>query len=575
VRHKGKLLVAALAGTLGLLALPAGAAYADSTTPLTQLTGFHQMVVDDVGAFSSDGYVFLSEGTSSDALATDGPDWAAGIVVTDLSGNYVTTLDAGNGVEGLALSADGGTLYAALGGGNAVAAIDVSSITPSTTDPTQTFYRLTGWDTPFDLAIQSGKLWVSYNPVQSGIVGESTIGYFDLSQADPSFVTPTDSSGAPIMGNWYSAPVLAADPSDRGKLVAAEPDQSPAEVASFDVATGTVTVLAAQQRLMKDGNENCENAGDMAIVPGGSQVIMACGWPYAHYYYNTADLSLLGDYATTAYPNAVAVASGTGVVALGVGTSPSPGLYLYNVGGGPVLNEYNVGGSSGTATLVDRGLAISPDGSELYAVTTDGSTYSLHVFDSPAGPVTLWGPPTVQVGSSVTLSGHLTPPAGTAAAGATVTVTRTDGGATVTLPPVTVGADGSFTFADTPVAAGPCSYTVSYGSSSRSYVVAVTPLRSTLYLTGPMTVKGGTVNASGDLILGTSTSPRIGTPITITRSLAGGGSTMLPTVSTEAGGGFTISDKLKTAGTYTYTAHYTGDSVYAPATASFTVTIGE
>jgi hypothetical protein len=144
----------------------------------------------------------------------------------------------------------------------------------------------------------------------------------------------------------------------------------------------------------------------------------------------------------------------------------------------------------------------------------------------------------------------------------------------VTLPPATVGADGSFTFADTPVAAGPCSYTVSYGSSSRSYVVAVTPLRSTLYLTGPMTVKGGSVNASGDLILGTSTSPPIGTPITITRSLAGGGSTTLPTVSTKAGGGFTISDKLKTAGTYTYTARYAGDSTYAPASASFTVTIG-
>lgn len=340
-------------------------------------------------------------------------------------------------------------------------------------------------------------------------------------------------------------------------------------MASFDVAGDTVTVLAAQQRLMANGNENCENAEDMAVVPGGSQVIMACGWPYAHYYYNTADLSLAGDYATTAYPNAVAVTSGSGVVALGAGTSPWPGIYLYDADGSTVLNEYNVGGNSGTATLANRGLAISPDGSELYAVTADGSAYSLQVFSNPATPLTVWGPPSVNVDSSVTLDGHLTGPGGV-----TVAVTRTDGGTTVALPPATTAADGSFTFTDTPAADGPCTYTVRTGARTRSYVVSVIPERSTLYLTGPMTVKGGSVNASGDLILGTSTSPSIGTPISITRSLAGGGSTTLPTVSTMAGGGFTISDKLKAAGTYTYTARYAGDSTYAPASASFTVTIG-
>jgi hypothetical protein len=206
---------------------------------------------------------------------------------------------------------------------------------PTTTDPAQSFYQLNGWETPFDLAIESGKLWVSYNPTQSDSVGQSTIGYFDLSQAAPSFVAPEDASGARLMGDWSSAPSLASDPSDTGILVADQTQDSPAEVASFDVAGDTVTVLAAQQRLTDNGNENCENAEDMAIVPGGSQVIMACGWPYAHYYYNTADLSLAGAYATTAYPNAVAIASGTGVAVLGVGTSPSPGLYLYNVGGGP------------------------------------------------------------------------------------------------------------------------------------------------------------------------------------------------------------------------------------------------
>ena len=92
------------------------------------------MVVDDVGG---NGYIFLSQGLSSGALGTGGPSQTAGIVVTDLSGNYVTTLDAGYGAEGLALSPDGGTVYAAMSRASAVAAIDVSSITPTTTVPSQ------------------------------------------------------------------------------------------------------------------------------------------------------------------------------------------------------------------------------------------------------------------------------------------------------------------------------------------------------------------------------------------------------------------------------------------------------
>src|SRR5258708_5345425 len=193
--------------------MPAGAAHADSTTSVPQLTSFHQMLVDN-----SAGYIFLSEGLDSEQLLTDGSNDVSGIVVTNLSGSYVTTLDAGNGVEGLALSPDGKTLYAALAPDSAVAAIDVSSITPTTTTPTQSFYDLGAWEVPFDLAIQSGKLWVSFNPMQDSPAGESKIGYFDLSSANPSFVVP-----AAITDAWYSAPNLAADPGGSCVLVASLP----------------------------------------------------------------------------------------------------------------------------------------------------------------------------------------------------------------------------------------------------------------------------------------------------------------------------------------------------------------
>lgn len=156
MRFSGKLLMAGVAAMVGALALPAlatSAARADSTTPLTQLTSFHQILVDE-----QEGFVFLSEGQDSYGVLTNGADDIPGIVVTDLAGNYVTTIDAGMGADGMALSSDGSTLYAALEPDNTVAAIDVSSITSTTTSPTQAYWRLNGWEVPYSLAIQSGKL---------------------------------------------------------------------------------------------------------------------------------------------------------------------------------------------------------------------------------------------------------------------------------------------------------------------------------------------------------------------------------------------------------------------------------
>jgi hypothetical protein len=83
MRHRSTALACALTATLGLLALPASGARADSSLPLTQLTGFHQIVVD-----SAAGYVFLSEGVASPYLVdSTGPVAPSGLVVTDLSGN--------------------------------------------------------------------------------------------------------------------------------------------------------------------------------------------------------------------------------------------------------------------------------------------------------------------------------------------------------------------------------------------------------------------------------------------------------------------------------------------------------
>jgi hypothetical protein len=55
VRSKSALFASALLGAAALTLLPAASADASAAVPLTQLTGFHQILVDD-----SAGLVFLS-----------------------------------------------------------------------------------------------------------------------------------------------------------------------------------------------------------------------------------------------------------------------------------------------------------------------------------------------------------------------------------------------------------------------------------------------------------------------------------------------------------------------------------
>jgi hypothetical protein len=571
VRYKTKLFVSALAGAVGLLALSAAGARAETTSSPSQLTGFHQMVVDNAG-----GYVFLSEGTGD---LFNGPDNTTGIVVTDLSGNYVTTLDAGDGVEGLALSADGGTLYAALSSDSAVAAISVSSITAATATPTQALYTLGAGQVPYAVALQSGDLWVSYNP-QAGSAGQSAIGSFDLSQASPSFQVAQGTSG------WYAPPDLSADPSDSGILVAAEPGQAPATVATYSVAGGTLTTLAPPQELKYSlGGDSCDNETDLSVVPGGSQVIVACADPANHYYYSTTDLTQLGEYASSTYPDAVTIDPGSGLVALGTSYQDAPEIYLYELGGSTPLNEYSFAENSG-AKLVARGLALSSDGSELYAVTLTQSddlngpqsSFALHVYSNPAAAVTLSGPSTDIAGNSLTLNGTVTLPTGTPPpAGATLTVTRTEAGSTtpVTLPAVSTAADGTFTLSDTPAAAGTYTYAVSYDDSSAATVVVdVTPDLTTLSLSGPDSLKKGSkLTLTGTLTFDGNPAPA-GTTVSVTVNWSGSSeTTTLCSVTTAADGTFTITDHPTSFGTFTYTAQYAGSPTNGPATAQWAVTV--
>jgi hypothetical protein len=522
-------------------------AQADSTASLP-ITSFYQMVADP-----AQGYLFISQGSTS----------INSILVTNLAGQEVTTIAGQTGVMGIALSADGSTLYAALSGGHAVTAISTTKLEQTAS------YPIGDANTPEDVAVQSGKIWVSYG---TGAVEHAAIGDIDLTAASPAFETQ------PAMGGWYYTPDLAADPLDSGVLIAADPGLSPSTVASYNVTVDPVTEQAQSPSL------NCDNENDLAVVPGGSQFVLACGAPYTFYRYSTTDLSEQGSYAASPYPVAVAIDANGDVAAGDQGDQLSADLFVYAQGGDTPLASYNLAGTVGY--LVPRGLAWSPDGSALFAVVQSGvgtGSYSLRVMDYPtleASSLTLTGPSAADVTQSITLSGSLTiggvaPPTGTA-----VTISRSVAGSTaVQTFDVTTAASGNFTLTDTPPATGQYTYTASYAGTSSiapataSQAVNVTLIPSTLTLSGPATAGiGHSVNLTGSLQVGSGTATA-GTPITITRSVAGSTAVQTFSFSTSAGGSFSLTDTPPATGRYTYTASYAGNSTTAASTASHVVTV--
>lgn len=567
-----------VAATLGLLALPAAAASADtantantadSTATLPQLSSFHQIVVGS-------GYVFLSEGISSTALLA-GATSSTAIVVTDLSGNYVTTLDAGDGVEGLALSSDGNTLYAALAATDQVAAINVKagSIT-STTAPSQTLYDLGTGDVPYSLALQSQKLWVSYNadPTTQGAAGFGAIGDIDLASTSSPFEPATASS------SWYSPPDLAADPSGSNVLVAVQPDQDPATGATFSTATDPATALAASGDLgTVSGGTQCSFEDQIAVVPGGSQFIAGCEDPQSAYPYSTANLDPGSDYANpgTGGPEAVAI-SETGTVAVGYFGTQTVGIYQ----SGALVNTLDV---PATGYVTDAALAFSADGSKLFAVDQDNSGgYSLTEFDNPAlnrSALTLTGPSTAVAGTGVTFTGSLTLGDGVSPAGLTVAISRANpDGTTTTLSPVQTAADGSYTFTDTPpTETGNYTYTASYAGNPSTQTatatssVSVALNKATITLTSPGVVTfGDNVTLAGKMSL-TTGAPLTGTGLTVVRTETGSTATKTFPVSTAANGSFTVTDSRPAIGKYTYTATYDGNTTTALAKTALTVSV--
>ncbi|MDX3862599.1 Ig-like domain repeat protein [Streptomyces europaeiscabiei] len=367
------------------------------------------------------------------------------IVVTDYYGIVRKQFTDLPGVQGLELSADSGTLYAAVRDADAIVAVDTATETESARYPVG--------DAPVGVAVAGGKVWFGYGASAAG-----NLGSLDLSGEEPVVTLDQDTTHL-----WYNAPILDAAPGSTA-LVAGEPGGS--KLAVYDVASGTAGRTAAV-------DTGGGNMGDLAVTPDGQRVVVASGAPYHHQVFKTSDLTPDGTYASDTYPNSVAIAP-DGTVAAGIDGIYEPDIYIYEPGATTSVREYdfpNTGGGSGGDELPDSGLAWAPDASRLFAVTyNDEGVYSLRVLDAPTRAltaITVNAPATATRAKKLTVKGKVTSKAALPA-GVKLTVTRTDVESTSgkALAAVTVAADGSYTFSDTPPAGGKVKYTVRYAGDA-------------------------------------------------------------------------------------------------------------
>jgi hypothetical protein len=377
--------IVAAAGVVSLAGLSAAPARAATTMVTLPITTYSHMLVDPANQ-----HIFITSGAGSTS-----------ILVVNYAGQTVTTIPNEAGATGLALSSDGSTVYAALQGADAVSAISTSTLAE-----TARYDTGTGTD-PTYVAYSSGKIWFGYGAAAQGGIGS----------IDPSTSPATVTLNAVNAGinAWYSAPILAASPG--GELVAGETGQSPNQLASWDVSSGTATVLAPSQFIL-----SAANLRSMAITPDGTDVVTASGYPYNLQVFQVSNLAAAGTYPDDIYPDSVSI-SGDGSVATG---SQGDQVFVFAPGGSTPLNTYNFG----TYSVGTDGVALTSDGSELFVVTlSPDGTPTLNIIPNPEQPAPPTPDPTT---TAVTCSSGTVAISQPTTCTATVTDTASSGATTPT-----------------------------------------------------------------------------------------------------------------------------------------------
>jgi hypothetical protein len=311
------------------------------------LTGFGAIVVDQAHK-----HLFVTGGSGDNS-----------VVVTDFSGNVVKQVTGEFGADGLALSGDGSTVYAALSAGDAVSAISTTTLaeTARYSTPAQTC--------PATLARTGQFLWVGY-----GCGSQFTGG---IARLDTAAATPTVTLGQQGEAVFQGAPLLAA--ANAGPVVATQPDLSLATTDVYSVNNGSLQPGVS-------GTIAGSNVADIAVTPDGAVLYSTAGSEDHVAGVATSDFAGRGAYTTGHFPDAVAVSADGGFVATGI-FSAAHKVLVFAAGATTPVRTVTLSNSVTAA----RGLAWSADGKKLFVVTqaVSGGSPSLVVVDNPTTPCTI------------------------------------------------------------------------------------------------------------------------------------------------------------------------------------------
>lgn len=487
---------------------------ARASSVLTSLpTGFGGIAVDAVHD-----QVFVSSPTSNT------------ISVLDFAGNLVQTITGETGAGSMTVY--GGNLYVAL-----PSAIDVFDTSTLSRTATLASGQLSA---PGPLVEAGGQLWTS-----SGACGNWTT---QLVSVDPvtglvkQWPTSTSSSLTYCIG-------LAASPYNPNLLLAWDQGLEPATITELDVSTGTPVQTASQWE------SDQGNLTQIAFNPDNSTFVTASGSPYHFDEFSLSNLTVDGvTYPAQPYPNSVVTTSARGGLIVGSSVTYANAVYAYHPGQpaadlfNPILPE----------PVYARGLALSPDGSELFAALQGSSSTVLDVLPIVASTTASLAAPSSNVapGTPVSFTATVSATAGWPTPTGTVTFTSGTTQSTVQL------VNGQASFTTSWSTAGKYEVSAFYNGDSNDATSSAYAIETV-----------GTVTSTS---LSSSANPAgVGQPVTFTATVTGtsptgsvsfydganspAAPTLLGSVTlSNANASLTVSNLA--AGTHSITAYYSGDS---------------
>lgn len=565
-RLAATLLAAALAGTgLTVAAAPAAHAVASEAVAKLPITSYSALAVD-----SAHQRVYIAD-SNMGSYSNPGQ-----IAVYNFQGERITTISTTQHISGLALNADGSTLY--VGGREVIWRYDTSTYTSNGLYvSTDTCGR--------SLAFSGGQVYYttpySYYTSQC----DTTLTYLDAYAPATNTVARTD---------WqdFGKLQLEAGPGDR--MLMGQPLNSSATnpfLTVYDAGGGSLVRGAARRFADADGT-GALNLKDMAFSADGSKVAVADASAGTRLL-NTGDLSDAAEGYRALPAGAVASAVAFGgdgkYIARGASaTGSTPDLLVQPADPADATAplEFAFEGSLDGDRVAPRGLEWAADGSRLFAVTTNaaGNQYWLHIIQPPAvqydtrftGGLT-HSPAQAAAGEPLAVRGKLEQDGPSPAEPLKVRATRTDASGTHDLGTFTVKDDGTFTVLDEPGLVGDATYKVSYlgdlthrPAEDITTTVSVGKAPTSIALTAP---EEGSLK-TGVEITGTFTAQGKALPeravLKVTRTDRLGTGT-LSSVTVAADGTFTINDLPRTRGDADYTVSWPGDDLHNASSASATV----